>query len=276
MSMGRLSERSGNVGIGRAGEQPMILRADGIPSVSGSSGTPGVRMPRSDCRRARRAQPPALPASPALSRATPTPRRASSGRGRQGDAVHRARPLDLAGLFVAAQLEGADAKPRRHPRRAALGPARHRAARPHRRAAAVEPLAPGLAGAARDGLAAQGGAGAGGAVHLPRAGRARQARLVRAPARLRPTAGRAAARRRATSCALIGQLVLDIGTLIRAPHRAPWRDFSGHLYQHRRHRAADHRAGGLPDRRGAGLPHLAAAAPVRRRRLHRQHPGHRR
>jgi len=30
--------------------------------------------------------------------------------------------------------------------------------------------------------------------------------------------------------ALIGQLTLDIGTLLRAPHRAPWRDFSGHLY----------------------------------------------
>jgi phospholipid/cholesterol/gamma-HCH transport system permease protein len=30
---------------------------------------------------------------------------------------------------------------------------------------------------------------------------------------------------------LIGQLVLDIGTLIRAPHRGPWRDLSGHLYQ---------------------------------------------
>ncbi|MBT2323798.1 ABC transporter permease [Variovorax paradoxus] len=29
---------------------------------------------------------------------------------------------------------------------------------------------------------------------------------------------------------LIGQLTLDIGTLLRAPHRAPWRDFSGHLY----------------------------------------------
>ena len=29
---------------------------------------------------------------------------------------------------------------------------------------------------------------------------------------------------------LIGQLVIDIGTLIRAPHRGPWRDFSGHLY----------------------------------------------
>jgi len=29
---------------------------------------------------------------------------------------------------------------------------------------------------------------------------------------------------------LIGQLALDIGRLIRAPHRAPWRDFSGHLY----------------------------------------------
>ena len=44
---------------------------------------------------------------------------------------------------------------------------------------------------------------------------------------------------------------------------------------HRRHRAADHGAGGRPDRRGAGLPHLAAAAPVRRRRVHRRHPGHR-
>jgi phospholipid/cholesterol/gamma-HCH transport system permease protein len=29
---------------------------------------------------------------------------------------------------------------------------------------------------------------------------------------------------------LIGQLTLDIGKLLRAPHRAPWRDFSGHLY----------------------------------------------
>lgn len=31
--------------------------------------------------------------------------------------------------------------------------------------------------------------------------------------------------------ALAGQLVLDLGKLIRAPHRGPWRDFSGHLYQ---------------------------------------------
>jgi phospholipid/cholesterol/gamma-HCH transport system permease protein len=30
---------------------------------------------------------------------------------------------------------------------------------------------------------------------------------------------------------LIGQLTLDIGKLIRAPHRGPWRDFSGQLYQ---------------------------------------------
>jgi len=30
---------------------------------------------------------------------------------------------------------------------------------------------------------------------------------------------------------LIGQLALDVGALIRAPHRGPWRDFSGHLYQ---------------------------------------------
>jgi phospholipid/cholesterol/gamma-HCH transport system permease protein len=30
---------------------------------------------------------------------------------------------------------------------------------------------------------------------------------------------------------LIGQLALDIGTLMRAPHRGPWRDFSGQLYQ---------------------------------------------
>ena len=90
--------------------------------------------------------------------------------------------------------------------------------------------------------------------------------------RLRPQRPAHACTWRATSCALIGQLTLDIGTLLRAPHRAPWRDFSGHLYQLRRHRAADHRAGGPADRRGAGLPHLAAAAPVRRRDLHRQHP----
>ncbi len=30
---------------------------------------------------------------------------------------------------------------------------------------------------------------------------------------------------------LIGQLVLDLGRLVRAPHRGPWRDFSGQLYQ---------------------------------------------
>jgi phospholipid/cholesterol/gamma-HCH transport system permease protein len=30
---------------------------------------------------------------------------------------------------------------------------------------------------------------------------------------------------------LIGQLTLDLGRLARAPHRAPWRDFSGQLYQ---------------------------------------------
>lgn len=30
---------------------------------------------------------------------------------------------------------------------------------------------------------------------------------------------------------LIGQLVLDLGHLMRAPHRGPWRDFSGQIYQ---------------------------------------------
>ncbi|MDM0046837.1 ABC transporter permease [Variovorax dokdonensis] len=29
---------------------------------------------------------------------------------------------------------------------------------------------------------------------------------------------------------LIGQFVLDLGKVLRAPHRAPWRDISGHLY----------------------------------------------
>ena len=29
---------------------------------------------------------------------------------------------------------------------------------------------------------------------------------------------------------LIGQLAIDLARLIRAPHRGPWRDFSGHLY----------------------------------------------
>ncbi|MDB5743088.1 MAG: hypothetical protein JWR68_1403 [Polaromonas sp.] len=29
---------------------------------------------------------------------------------------------------------------------------------------------------------------------------------------------------------LTGQLVLDIGRLVKRPHQAPWRDFSGHLY----------------------------------------------
>jgi len=31
--------------------------------------------------------------------------------------------------------------------------------------------------------------------------------------------------------ALIGQLTLDLGKLLRAPHRGPWRDFSGQIYQ---------------------------------------------
>ncbi|RTQ32655.1 ABC transporter permease [Variovorax gossypii] len=31
--------------------------------------------------------------------------------------------------------------------------------------------------------------------------------------------------------ALVGQLALDLCRLARAPHRGPWRDFSGHLYQ---------------------------------------------
>lgn len=30
---------------------------------------------------------------------------------------------------------------------------------------------------------------------------------------------------------LIGQLTLDLGKLLRAPHRGPWRDFSGQIYQ---------------------------------------------
>jgi len=30
---------------------------------------------------------------------------------------------------------------------------------------------------------------------------------------------------------LLGQLALDLIALVRAPHRAPWRDISGHLYQ---------------------------------------------
>lgn len=30
---------------------------------------------------------------------------------------------------------------------------------------------------------------------------------------------------------LLGQLVIDLAALARAPHRAPWRDISGHLYQ---------------------------------------------
>ncbi len=30
---------------------------------------------------------------------------------------------------------------------------------------------------------------------------------------------------------MVGQLVLDVGRLVRAPHRGPWRDVSGHLYR---------------------------------------------
>ncbi|AVQ82563.1 MULTISPECIES: MlaE family ABC transporter permease [Variovorax] len=30
---------------------------------------------------------------------------------------------------------------------------------------------------------------------------------------------------------LLGQLAIDLCALVRAPHRGPWRDFSGHLYQ---------------------------------------------
>ena len=45
--------------------------------------------------------------------------------------------------------------------------------------------------------------------------------LLRGPALLR--IGR-------DSLTLMGQLALDLGRLLRAPHRAPWRDISGHLY----------------------------------------------
>jgi phospholipid/cholesterol/gamma-HCH transport system permease protein len=31
--------------------------------------------------------------------------------------------------------------------------------------------------------------------------------------------------------ALLGRLTLDLRELVRAPHQAPWRDFSGHLYR---------------------------------------------
>lgn len=31
--------------------------------------------------------------------------------------------------------------------------------------------------------------------------------------------------------AMLGQLAFDLGRLLRAPHRGPWRDFSGHLYR---------------------------------------------
>ncbi len=34
-----------------------------------------------------------------------------------------------------------------------------------------------------------------------------------------------------TGVRLVGQLVLDIGRLLRRPHQGPWRDISGHLYQ---------------------------------------------
>ncbi|RYF72018.1 MAG: ABC transporter permease, partial [Comamonadaceae bacterium] len=33
------------------------------------------------------------------------------------------------------------------------------------------------------------------------------------------------------SLTLLGQLIIDLAKLARAPHRGPWRDISGHLYQ---------------------------------------------
>ena len=75
---------------------------------------------------------------------------------------------------------------------------------------------------------------------------------------------------------LIGQVVQDIVPL-RAPsaHRAVARDFGEHLPR-RLPGARHHRAGRLPDRRGAVLSVGAAAAHLRRRHVPGEHPRHER
>ncbi len=73
---------------------------------------------------------------------------------------------------------------------------------------------------------------------------------------------------------LVGQMLLDSLRLLRAPRSCTLARCVGAFVSHGRHGPAHHCAGGFPDWCGAGLPHVAAAAPVRCRGLHRQYPGH--
>jgi hypothetical protein len=63
----------------------------------------------------------------------------------------------------------------------------------------------------------------------------------------------------ATCLRLIGQLMLDLMRLARVPHRGPVARCVRPPVPHRRDGASHHGPGRFPDRRGAGLSHVAAA-----------------
>jgi ABC transport permease subunit len=94
----------------------------------------------------------------------------------------------------------------------------------------VGPLGPALAGARWSAAFAARHPRAGRAVHHPPepCGEARLRRRCSSPSAASVAAARLGHVR--SFVRLIGQLTLDLRELVRAPHRAPWRDFSGHLY----------------------------------------------
>lgn len=63
---------------------------------------------------------------------------------------------------------------------------------------------------------------------------------------------------------LIGQLFIDLGRLIAAPHQGPWRDVSGHLFHIGATAMPITALVGFPHRRWCCWSHSAAIAPVRR------------
>ena len=152
---GRLiAGRGGSGSAGHCGKRRALrerLRAGGDRPVRAQ--THAVTMLRPSLPRLTLAPCRSTPPSPADAQdATGVAAARRGRRARRAPLGRRQRPLDRAGHVLAA-APGSRCRTAWKASRAgrpALGPAADRAARPHRRAAAVEPLAPGLAGAARD------------------------------------------------------------------------------------------------------------------------------
>ena len=72
---------------------------------------------------------------------------------------------------------------------------------------------------------------------------------------------------------LVGQLLIDLLRLLRAPQRGPWRDISGHVFAMGAAALPITALVGFLIGGGAGLSVRAAAACVRCRCVHRQHAG---